>query len=255
MSFWTPVPTAVLKSKRISDGEKMLYYAIASVINRQQGKRYCTATNAQLAKALNVSESTITQRLARLIKEHFANTTQNPHKQERRIYLHVPGDPSLEEKLPTEEEMDEATVNLRESFKQAIIFGNVPFSVLVEKLKETPYLDELGEQEEQFVLNKEQIRFLDGFMKICPGKAIDCQLASFEVNFKKLLEEIRESDFIMTNNNLSLKWCLEHAAQICAGDYRKYIDLRFEKKSNFTGREYTPDELNSLFQSIDEIIV
>ena len=257
MSFWTPVPTAVLKSKRISDGEKMLYYAIASVINRQQGKRYCTATNAQLAKALNVSESTITQRLARLIKERFANATQNPHKQERRIYLHVPGDPSLEEKLPTEEEMDEATVNLRESFKQAIIFGNVPFSVLVEKLKETPYLDDLDEQEEQFVLNKEQIRFLDGFMKYCPGKAIDCQLASFgQVNFKKLLEEIRASDFLITNNNLSLKWCVEHAAQICAGDYRKYVDFAStEKQSVRAEHDYTPAELNALFNDVDEITV
>lgn len=253
MGFWTAVPTAVLKSKRINDGEKMLYYAIASIINRQQSKRYCTATNAQLAKALNVSESTITQRLARLVKERFANTTQNPHKQERRIYLHVPGDPSLEEELPTEEALNEATVNLRESFKQAIIFGKVPFETLAEKLQESGYLDELnGDQDKQFLLTREQVMFLAEFMKLCPGKAIDCQIASFrDINFRALMQSIRESSFLLTNNNLSLRWCIKHAEQIIAGDYKQYLNE--SAPIPFKGRNYTAAEMNALFQSVDEI--
>ena len=253
MGYWTAVPTAILRTKRLSEEEKVFYFILSTIINKQEAKRYCTDSNSELARKMNISESTVSQRISKLVKKRFANVTPNPHKNERRIYLHVPGDPTLEEPLPTNEEMDASMTNLKESFKQAIIFGNVPFEVLVQKLLETNYLDNVKDNSTQFCLNLEQIDFLSSFHKLCPRKAIDTQLACHPgIDLKKLLNSIRESSFLLLNDNLSLKWCLEHSQEICNGNYKRYLET-IETKPNFQGRSYTQEELNSLFQDVESL--
>ena len=253
MGYWTAVPTAILKTKKLNEEEKVFYFILSTIINKQDAKRYCTDSNSELAKKMNISESTVSQRVSKLAKKHFANITPNPHKNERRIYLHVPGDPILEEPLPTNDEMDASMTNLKESFKQAIIFGNVPFEVLVQKLLETNYLDHVQDNSTQLCLNIDQINFLSAFHKMCPGKAIDAQLVCYpNVNYNKLINSIRESAFLLTNDNLSLKWCLEHASEICSGNYKQYFEQE-NTSTNFKGRAYTQEQLNSLFQDIEDL--
>ena len=199
------------------------------------------------------SEKTITTRLAGLREKRFANIVLNLHKHQRWIYLKVPGEPS-EEAKPQGEALNEKTRRLQESLKKAIVFGTIDFNVLIQKLKESPYLDEVEDNSIQFVLTGAQMDFLNRFKRY--KKEIDCQIASFpEMDYQKLINAIEESFFLQGNNNLSLKWCLSHAQEIMSGKYKTNLVNSQEQNKNFTGRNYASDEINSLFQSIDDIII
>ena len=105
----------------------------------------------------------------------------------------------------------------------------------------------------QHHLNNKQALFFQSFKEHCPGKPIDCQISEMPaVDYDALMLAIKQSpNFLMKADNLSLKWCLEHANEIIAGKWKQYEDNK--KQSNFTQREYNKDELNELFQSVDEI--
>lgn len=251
-SYWTSIPTAVIKSKKLTDEEKSLYYEISTRIN---AGGYCTDSNKELAKALGVSEKTITTRLAGLRKKKFANTTLNVHRHQRRIYLGNPGEPS-EEPKPNEEQIMIRTKNLQESLKKAIVFGTIDPNILVQRFKESPYLDDLKDNSTQFVLTIDQINFLAKFQKRYPEKKIDCQLASFSnIDFEKLVRYIDNSDFLQSSDNLSLKWLLTHYEEIVSGvgKYKTTKNYSSDYKKNFQGRGYSTGDLNDLFMSIDDI--
>ena len=248
--YWSVVPTRVRKSKRLSSEEKELYYELKE---RLTPAGYCTDSNAELAKVLNVSEKTISARLAKLVEKKFANVTQNNHKHKRMIYLHIPGVVEEPEK-PTDEEIQENVKNFQESLKKAIVFGTVEPKVLIKRFKESPYLDNLEDNSTQFILTLDQVEFLASFMKRYPGKAIDCQLASYEnVDYDRLLKAISESEFLMSSNNLSLKWCLFNSAEIINGNYKTTIPQAEIVKPNFKSRDYKSNELLRCFQNINEI--
>lgn len=95
----------------------------------------------------------------------------------------------------------------------------------------------------------EQIDFLNEFVKEFPNKDTDAELSEYNgIDFRELIKQIKKSNFLTTSNNLSLKWCLDHSQDIISGKYRDY-----KTGSNFSQREYTRDECNSLFQNIDDV--
>lgn len=121
----------------------------------------------------------------------------------------------------------------------------------------TPKSDQLKEViaggDLQQNLTKEQSDFLKRFKELCPDKKINCQLSNYpEVDLTKLMLEIKRSpQFLQKQNNLDLKWCLMHAEEIIKGNYRQLEDSK--NKSNSTGRTYSSDELNKLFQNPEDI--
>lgn len=120
--------------------------------------------------------------------------------------------------------------------------------------KNVPKAEETAKNNEiQHHLNNKQALFFKSFQEHCPGKAIDCQISDMPaVDYDALMFSIKQSpQFLMKADNLSLKWCLEHANEIIAGKWKQYEDTK--KQANFTQREYTAEELNALFQNVDEI--
>ena len=71
-----------------------------------------------------------------------------------------------------------------------------------------------------------------------------------------MLEIKRSPQFLMDDEkskSFNLRWYLEHAEKIIAGNYKEFGD---KVKSNFsTKHDYTKDEMNSLFQKIEDIEV
>ena len=248
--YYSIVPTLVMNSRTLTSKEKDMYYLLEANLNEGG---YCKLSNTELAMILKTSTRTITERLASLEKKQYISMTQNDHKHFRQIYVKLPGEPTQEHK-PTEKDMEPRKRRFQESLKKAIVFGTIDFGLLVEKLFESPYLEKVQDNSTQFILNEEQIVFLAEFKKL--NKQIDCQLALYKgIDYNKLLNAIKESDFLLNNGNLTLKWFLQNASKVINGDFKNYYYANTEKKNNFVGRQYTREELNALFQSIDDIDV
>lgn len=249
-SYWNVVPRLVRKSKVLNGDQKDLYYEIVDNLN---DGGYCTLSNEDLAKLYKTTTRTISDRLASMKEKDYISITINSHKHERRIYPKLPGEPTQERK-PTVKQLEPKTKQFQEALKKAIVFGTIDFGLLVEKLFESPYLEKVQDNSTQFILNEEQIVFLAEFKKL--NKQIDCQLALYKgIDYNKLLNAIKESDFLLNNGNLTLKWFLQNSSKVINGDFKNYYYANTEKKNNFAGRQYTREELNALFQSIDDIDV
>ncbi len=249
-SYWMVVPYLVRKSRTLSADEKDLYYEIADNLT---GGSYCKLSNNELATIFKTSTRTITDRLASMKRKGYISMTPNDHKHERWIYPKLPGEPTSEPE-PTEEQLEPKTQLFQEALKKAIVFGTIDFDLLVEKLFESPYLEKVKNNSTQFVLNEEQIVFISEFKKL--NKKVDCQVAIYKnINYDLLLKSIKESSFLLNNSNLNLKWFLENYSKVVNGDFKNYNYEDTEKKDNFSGRQYSREHLNSLFQSVENIDV
>lgn len=244
-NMWTVVPTRVRKSKILTAEEKEFYYLLADRLTKGG---YCKDTNVELAKMLNVSEKTIQKRLASLQAKKFVNIRKYDHSG-RLIFLNIPGEPEDQPK-PTEEQLQEKTEDYTTSLQNAIVFGTIDFSVLVGKLLKSPYLENVTDNSVQFLLTSEQVDFLAEFKALYPGKKIDCQLACYpDVDYKQLLREIHNSE-LLVKDNLSLKWILDNREAILNHKYQK-----INNNQNFKGRDYDDFDVNSLLQSLDEVVI
>lgn len=91
------------------------------------------------------------------------------------------------------------------------------------------------------------------FHEAFPNREIDCDVPD-TVDMNKLIFNMRRSRFLRNADNMSLySCCVKHYKQIMSG-WKDAEDMPF--KGNFsTGRNYTREEMNSLFQSVDEIVI
>lgn len=258
MKYWTVIPSAIKRSNKLSSEEKDLYYTIFDNLN---AAHYCDLSNEELAQKTNCSARSITLRLANMKEKGFLNIVINSHKHKRYIYINMPRSPDKSGAIPDkplQEDLEPKTRDLIEALKKSIVFGTIDFNVLIEKLLESPYLEHVEDNSKQFILTEEQIMFLAELKKL--GKTLDCQLALYpKIDYVALLKAIKESNFLLYSKNLNLKFMLENADKIVAGTYRNTSLLTLlqvqDDKPNFTGRDYTREQLNSLFQSIDEFDV
>ena len=248
MNYWTVIPTAVRKSKRLSSAEKDLYYEICDNLN---SFGYCTLTNAELAKNLDIDERTVRARLETLKEKKFVNVIINCHKHRRWIYLNVPQSQKDKEVSEDDQIFDERKKCMLSSLKKAIIIGTVDFNVLVQKLLESPYLEEVKDNSTQFALTEDQIKFLAQIIR--KGKTIDCQIANYPgIDYEKLTKEINRSEFLWTKNNLTLKWILQNAEKIINGDYRSN-EFTFEddEKYNYDDMAEMDSDERAMFAKIN----
>lgn len=89
------------------------------------------------------------------------------------------------------------------------------------------------------------------FQEIFPEKALNIAVEiESSLDIDKLVEAINESEFLKTANNLKFDWCVEHYAQIVAGDYK---DFKKQDTAVLISRQYTEEEKKDLFTPIDEI--
>lgn len=247
--YWCSIPNAIRKSKLLTAEEKDLYYELC---DRLTEGGFCKVSNTELANTLDVSPKTITTRLSSLERKHAIRTYHNPHLHKRWIYINYPGKTNVPNK-PQGKELEENTRLIRESMKKAIVFGTIDFDVLIQKMLESPYLHEVENNNTQFVLTLEQMDFIYKIKNIC-NKQIDCQIACYpNINLPQLFNKIRESEFLLKNRNLNLKWLLEHESEIMADTYKQYYPKQEEYKKSFQGRNNTPDYLNSMFQTPEDL--
>ena len=249
MGYWVSIPRGIVFSNNLTSEDKVLWAILSEKLNPSG---YCTISNDELSKILNVSSKTITTRLSSLKEKRYINIIINSRKHQRRIYLTPPNPTSYNESQgASNREIEEKKKRIQESLKKAIVFGELPFEVLVQKLLESPYLQEVKDNNVQFLLNDKQRDFLNWFIKT--GKMIDCQIAYYgNIDYSKLKIKILESDFILNNKNLNLKWILKNSCEIIRDKYKNY---KVEYDKNFKCRDYNQEYSNSLFQQVDDIVI
>lgn len=247
-SFYLLTPAPVCYSDKINGFEKILWLVISANINNAG---YCKLTNSELAKKLKKSSTSISTSISNLKTNKFLAITQETHNNIRRLYPKYPG--NFDEKLPDKEELNGQIDKLQNAIERGIRLNDFEFKAFKNKLIFSPLLDDIEDNTEQFLLTPEKALFFGKFATTFPTKKLDIQLATIhsEIDYEKLFKEIMQSDFLMFNDNLSLRWIVEHSDEICFGKYRNYE--RYKKTSGFIGRNYTREELNALVDSVDEI--
>lgn len=250
--YWSSVPRYIRYSKLLSDEEKSLCYLINDYLNEAG---YCDLSNEEFATKLNVAERTISNRISSIFKKGFINIYQNQHLHKRYIYLNRPKNITEIGETPTEKDLEPNTKKLIESLKKGIVLGEMDVEVLLRRVITSGVLAKVKNNSRQYAVNEKQLEFLMDMKRL--HKQFDCQIANYHgIDYSKLRDAIFESSFLMQSSNLGLKFMLDNADKIIRGDYKSSLLYNLpneEKHSNFKQRNYTPEELNSIFKSIDEI--
>lgn len=99
-------------------------------------------------------------------------------------------------------------------------------------------------------LSEAQRKFKDRY----PNRAIDCEVPA-DVNLDCLLAEMELSQFLKETDNMSLKsCCIKHYKLIMKGHWRD-SQHKVTKQRYLHGRKYTKEELDSLWQNIEDVEV
>lgn len=126
-------------------------------------------------------------------------------------------------------------LNKHKNRRQIYICGFVPFAEY-----EEPKLEEMSEAQQKF-------------KKAFPNRVVDCEVPD-GVDMDTLIEKIKAINWISQAKNMTLKsFVVTHYDKIMTGKWTSSQSIRVKPAANFTQREYTKEEMNALFQSVDEI--
>ena len=127
-------------------------------------------------------------------------------------------------------------LNKHKTRRQIYICGLVPFGSEYEE----PKFEEMSPEQQKF-------------KKAFPNRVVDCEVPE-NVDMDALIEKIKKIDWINQAKNMTLKsFVYKYYNKIMNGEWANSQVIQMKPKANFTQREYTKEEMNSLFQSIDEI--
>ena len=87
------------------------------------------------------------------------------------------------------------------------------------------------------------------FHEVLPQRIIDAEWPD-DYDIELLIQEIKMSEFLQRAPNMSFRSFVRWYPVIIKGKYRTGTS---DKRSNFKQREYSEEEMNSMFMSIDEI--
>ena len=98
---------------------------------------------------------------------------------------------------------------------------------------------------------------LDNFKKIFPQKKCDDEIPfKPNIDFDLLTKSINESPqfLLKINKPINWKWCIDNYDKIVSGQYKKYeISSEGHREQNFSNRDYSGTDLNTLFDDVSKI--
>lgn len=103
-------------------------------------------------------------------------------------------------------------------------------------------------------INKEKIFLsLEKFKKVFPKKSVtsveDVNLEGIDIDL--LIEKINQSDFLKKCNNIDFSWCLKNYSLIIQDKYKDFA--KNDNLQNFQERNYSSEDFNGLFDSLDDV--
>ena len=180
---------------------------------------------------------------------NFQKNKPNPYyaKSNKKITKTLPTDnQEITKTLPTDNQEKTLVTIEREKEKEIDIEKDIDIDKEREKEKEK---EEPTLESGQTSLSKAQKIFQNSF----PNKKIDILPDESLIDINKLALAIKDSDFLSSSNNIGLKWCCEHYAEIVRGDYKNYKKPHNQKLNEaYAEQPFTADELASLAEVLEE---
>ena len=103
------------------------------------------------------------------------------------------------------------------------------------------------------VLNTSDRFSLSDFISQFPNKKCDENLVVPEhINLSLLSKKVKESEFLQNANNLSIKWLIDHYSDIIQDRYKGTLK-ESKPTQNFTGRDYSGEDLSKLYTNLEEV--
>lgn len=74
------------------------------------------------------------------------------------------------------------------------------------------------------------------------------------IDFERLEQSVKQSEFLKTSNNLTINWLLIHYNEVINGNYANFQKSTTKKSDkNAITRNYTKEELDSAFSKLDDL--
>ena len=117
-------------------------------------------------------------------------------------------------------------------------------------IQKSPPLVKAGE-----TLSLSQQKFKNNFPnKNVELKSIEDKKIDLNINIDKLIESIKQSNFLLNSDNLDLSWCYSHYEEIIAGKYKNFKNKSLDPIAIHT-RQYTKEELDNIFTNIEDCVI
>ena len=165
-------------------------------------------------------------RLNRLVKTEIRNCNEIKQK--------ITNDNEMERNITNDNEQKQTLTDARAQEKER--------EIEIEKDNDKEF--EREKEAKLFSLSQE-------FKKAFPNKNSEYELTqNSDIDINKLIRAIKQSEFLLSANNLDFKWCCNHYSEIIAN---KYKDFKPKDPSVLHNREYTKEEYESLIRDFDDV--
>jgi len=107
-------------------------------------------------------------------------------------------------------------------------------------------------QNEISLSQKDYLKFKENF----PSKEIrENQEIPKDFDMDKLIQAVKESEFLSSNNNLSFEWLIDRYDKITSGNYKNFTKRTTSTKSQdvVITHNYTDEQLSSFFTDLDKL--
>lgn len=214
-NYYAIIPAEVRYCEELAPNEKLLYGEITALSNKTG---QCFATNDYFAKLYKVEIETVSRWISHLMKNGFIEIYIDKEKGNKR-YLLIKKSIGIDEKV-------------NRGIDKKINHNNTSNNNTNNKESRTKFVPPTLEEVKQYAKEKNRLDIAEKFYQYYTA---DKDRLWYDSNGKKM--KSWKQKFI--------NWC-NHS----------FVDIKTNKKDgNFTGREYKTEDMNKLFQNIDDIDV
>lgn len=230
-----------IQTTKITAKAQALYFIIFEEFNKNYFVNMLQIKLTYLTSVLHLSKKDINKHRQELAENKLIKFTMSTDN--RKCYYTLLELPTPIEPINT---LDQPLLNPRPTPIEPVPTPIEPKTPIYNNINNNIYIQTINERKRLY------ISLIEQFKKALPNKIIDCEVIPDNINMDKLIQSIKESDFLLNNANLNLKFFINNYEKITNNYYKNYNNQK-ENKQEFIKHTFTSEELNNLFDNLDEV--